>query len=75
MTAKRALYAGVAVLACLIAVGAWKPLGEANARDGRGPQAPRFVVDPYWPKPIPQRWVTGAVAGTCIYWLIRSARL
>jgi DNA-binding beta-propeller fold protein YncE len=66
MTGKRAAYAGVAVLASLIAVGAWKPLGEANAREGRGTQVPRFVVDPYWPKPIAQRWVTGEVAGTCI---------
>ena len=24
---------------------------------------PRFLVDPYWPKPLPNRWVTGAVGG------------
>jgi sugar lactone lactonase YvrE len=27
---------------------------------------PRFVVDPYWPKPLPQRWVTGEVGGVCV---------
>ena len=27
---------------------------------------PRFVVDPYWPKPLPDRWVTGAVGGVCV---------
>jgi DNA-binding beta-propeller fold protein YncE len=27
---------------------------------------PRFVVDPYWPKPLPERWVTGAVGGVCV---------
>jgi DNA-binding beta-propeller fold protein YncE len=24
------------------------------------------VVDPFWPKPLPDRWVTGEVAGTCV---------
>jgi hypothetical protein len=28
-------------------------------------QIPNFVVDPYWPKPLPNRWVTGAVGGIC----------
>ena len=27
---------------------------------------PRFVVDPFWPKPLPNRWVTGAVGGVCV---------
>src|SRR5262245_19207350 len=27
---------------------------------------PRFLVDPYWPKPLPNRWVTGEVGGICI---------
>jgi NHL repeat len=27
---------------------------------------PRFLVDPYWPKPLPNRWVTGAVGGICV---------
>jgi hypothetical protein len=27
---------------------------------------PRFVVDPYWPKPLPNRWVTGEVGGICV---------
>ena len=38
-----------------------------QADDGsRGGAIPRFVVDPYWPKPLPDRWVTGAVGGLCI---------
>jgi len=28
--------------------------------------APRFKVDPFWPKPLPNRWVTGEVGGTCV---------
>jgi hypothetical protein len=66
MTAIRTACAGAFVLASLIAFGVWKPLGEANAREGGSGQVPRFVVDPYWPKPVAQRWVTGEVAGTCI---------
>jgi DNA-binding beta-propeller fold protein YncE len=27
---------------------------------------PKFEVDPSWPKPLPNRWVTGEVAGTCV---------
>ena len=27
---------------------------------------PRYVVDPYWPKPLPNRWVTGEVGGICV---------
>ena len=27
---------------------------------------PRFIVDPYWPKPLPDRWVTGSVGGICV---------
>jgi sugar lactone lactonase YvrE len=29
-------------------------------------EVPRFVVDPYWPKPLPNRWVTGSVGGICV---------
>jgi DNA-binding beta-propeller fold protein YncE len=28
--------------------------------------APRFVVDPSWPKPLPNNWTTGQVGGVCI---------
>jgi len=66
MTISRAVYAGAVVLASVVALGAWNPLGQANAREGKSGQVPRFVVDPLWPKPIPARWVTGEVAGTCI---------
>ena len=27
---------------------------------------PKFEVDPYWPKPLPERWVTGEIGGVCI---------
>ena len=27
---------------------------------------PRYGVDPYWPKPLPDRWVTGEMGGVCV---------
>jgi hypothetical protein len=27
---------------------------------------PKFEVDPMWPKPLPNLWVTGGVGGLCI---------
>src|SRR4029079_4958614 len=33
----------------------------------RGPaQAPRFQVDPLWPKPLPNHWVLGSVTGVTV---------
>lgn len=29
-------------------------------------EGPQFQFDPSWPKPLPDRWVTGEVAGTCV---------
>ena len=29
-------------------------------------KAPRFEVDPAWPKPLPNLWVTGGIGGVCI---------
>ena len=28
--------------------------------------APKFAVDPFWPRPLPNQWVTGEVGGSCI---------
>lgn len=28
--------------------------------------APKFEVDPSWPKPLPNRWVTGEIGGVCV---------
>ena len=28
--------------------------------------APRFTVDPWWPKPLPERWITGRLGGVCV---------
>ena len=33
---------------------------------GSGKQAPMFEVDPFWPKPLPNHWVTGSTIGLSI---------
>jgi hypothetical protein len=50
-----ALVAGLAILS---------PPDSAEAH-GRS-RAPNFRVDPFWPKPLPDNWVLGEVAGTCV---------
>jgi sugar lactone lactonase YvrE len=63
------VYAGAVLLALIVGVGLWNPFGQATATSN---QVPRFVVDPFWPKPLPsdpvsgKPWVTGEVGGTCV---------
>ena len=30
------------------------------------PASPRFEVDPFWPKPLPNRWLMGQAAGVAV---------
>src|SRR3954453_18355318 len=43
-----------------------KPAGQKTAAAGTGKQAPMFEVDPYWPKPLPNHWVTGSTIGLSV---------
>jgi len=27
---------------------------------------PRFEVDPTWPEPLPEKWITGQLSGVCV---------
>ena len=47
-------------IALLVSCGG--PVGQSDA-DGNGPMAPRFEVDPLWPKPLPNHWLLGTVIG------------
>jgi glyoxylase-like metal-dependent hydrolase (beta-lactamase superfamily II) len=40
----------------------------ARGRPERAPlqQAPSYAVDPFWPKPLPNHWLVGAVAGIAV---------
>jgi len=60
----RYLYAATILMAVVVAVGIWNPFPNVAKADK--PHATRFAVDPFWPKPLPDNWVTGEVAGTCL---------
>ena len=51
---------GAALLLLMLAAAGGPPPAFA------GSNPPRFLVDPFWPKPLPNRWVTGAVGGVCV---------
>src|SRR3954451_13876744 len=34
--------------------------------DAQGKQAPVFEVDPFWPQPLPNHWVTGSTIGLSV---------
>jgi len=38
----------------------------ASTGIGSTPPATRYAVDPYWPKPLPDKWLLGAVAGVAV---------
>ena len=60
----RKAYVGASLLAILMALGAAQLyLQEAVAQ---GKQAPRFEVDPFWPKPMPDNWVLGQTIGVSV---------
>jgi hypothetical protein len=60
---KSALYA--AALAAMAAGTFWM-LQKRNVVEAAAVMAPRFEVDPMWPKPLPNQWVIGAVIGVGI---------
>lgn len=61
VTKNRKIWVGAAFVAVLLALGAGQALLENAAAQAR--QAPRFEVDPYWPKPMPNNWVMGMTIG------------
>jgi sugar lactone lactonase YvrE len=58
MRAAKFALAGVLAWLSLAALAGFAQAAESSA--------PRFLVDPYWPKPLPDRWVTGSVGGVCV---------
>jgi hypothetical protein len=61
----RYLYALAAGAVVGIAFGPWNQSIEAK-QNGSTLKPPTFKVDPSWPKPLPDNWVTGEIGGTCI---------
>jgi DNA-binding beta-propeller fold protein YncE len=62
------LYVGVIFAALLVALGVVQTgLQRTVAAQGKaGVAAPRFQVDPLWPKPLPNHWVLGSVTGVAV---------
>ena len=51
---------GAVFAAGLSALFAWQPDAQANR------ERARFAVDPDWPKPLPNNWLVGQVAGVAV---------
>ena len=51
--------------ALVLALGVGQAALQA-ATDAQAVKAPRFEVDPYWPKPLPNHWVIGSAIGVGI---------
>ena len=76
---RRNLYVGVGLLATIgvLAVGS-SVLSRRAVVQAAGTQAPRFEVDPLWPKPLPNHWILGQTIGVSVdandhIWIIHRA--
>src|SRR4051812_47756318 len=49
----------VVALMCLASAG-------MRSQTRGAPQAPKFQVDPMWPKPLPNHWILGSVTGVAV---------
>ena len=75
--------ARLACTAALIAAAAL-PLARAGAQDSTPPpeaaaDTPGFAVDPFWPRPLPNDWIMGQVAGVHVdaddrVWIVQRPR-
>jgi DNA-binding beta-propeller fold protein YncE len=65
MKRTRNVLTGAAFLALLVALGVGQSLleREATAQTNGKAMAPRFEVDPFWPKAMPNNWVFGQTIG------------
>src|ERR1700722_14870618 len=64
---KRNLYVGATILALAGGLGVGSiVLGKKAVVQAAGVQAPRFEVDPMWPKPLPNHWILGNVIGVSV---------
>jgi DNA-binding beta-propeller fold protein YncE len=59
---------GASVVVVLVALGITQAVLErtAAAQTKGADQAPRFEVDPLWPKPLPNHWVLGSAIGVWV---------
>src|SRR5258708_1355690 len=66
-TMKRSLSIATAFLTLVIALGVGSLiLGKRAVVQAAATQAPRFEVDPMWPKPLPNHWIMGNAIGVSV---------
>jgi DNA-binding beta-propeller fold protein YncE len=64
---RRNLYVGIAAVGLAAALGTASLLvGNHGVLQAAGEQAPKFEVDPFWPKPLPNGWVLGQTIGLAV---------
>ena len=66
MARKRTVLVGGSFLVVLIALGMTQAMLQRAAAQQGGVEAPRFEVDPFWPKPLPNHWVLGQTIGVWV---------
>src|SRR3982751_6975783 len=78
---KRHIFIGAAFIAGTVALGGGSRAPHGYAAVGAAAtavQAPRFDVDPLWPKPLPNKWILGQTIGVSVdaqdhVWIIHRA--
>ena len=63
MTRRRRIALGATLVLAIAALGIGQVALEASTQAQQTVQAPRFEVDPLWPKPLPNNWVIGSTIG------------
>src|SRR5215831_5588845 len=68
MTRRRGLLTGASLVVVLFALAVAEQHSErlAAAQAKAAVQAPRFEVDPMWPKPLPNHWLLGSTIGVSV---------
>src|SRR5499427_2209050 len=52
----------------IVVIAAQRPPGAPDVKGSAAVTAriPTYTVDPYWPKPLPNHWLVGAVVGVAV---------
>ena len=76
---KRSLFIATALVVSIILLGLGSIVLQRKAAvQAAGVMAPRFEVDPLWPKPLPNHWIIGQTIGVSVdaqdhIWIIHRA--
>lgn len=62
---RRTIIVGATAIALVVGLGVGQAALQA-ATEAQSVQAPKFEVDPMWPKPLPNHWVLGSAIGVGI---------